>query len=181
MTAGLHGWRALAVSLDCGWEPSENPRWDAVAHVLPGVLDTLLGTDDGTVLNLNVPDLPPADLAELREARLAAFGAVQVRVDHRTGDDGQALHLSGAELSGPSEPGTDIAREYNRQREYLEKSVELLKRKLLKDSEVHRQASSSNLTAESTEGEVRRLTAGQSRAEAKSRAKINRSLESKET
>merc|ERR1712136_289220 len=33
----------------------------------------------------------------------------------------------------------DIQLEYNRQREYLEKSVESLKRKLLKDSEVHRQ------------------------------------------
>merc|ERR1712187_620277 len=32
----------------------------------------------------------------------------------------------------------DIQREYGRQREYLEKSVESLKRKLLKDSEVHR-------------------------------------------
>merc|ERR1719261_139637 len=34
---------------------------------------------------------------------------------------------------------SDIQREYNRQRDYLEKSVESLKRKLLKDSEVHRQ------------------------------------------
>merc|ERR1711959_197259 len=34
---------------------------------------------------------------------------------------------------------TDIQREYSRQREYLEKSVESLKRKLQKDSEVHRQ------------------------------------------
>merc|ERR1719287_108222 len=33
----------------------------------------------------------------------------------------------------------DIQREYNRQRDYLEKSVESLKRKLLKDSVVHRQ------------------------------------------
>merc|ERR1712048_24758 len=33
---------------------------------------------------------------------------------------------------------SDIQREYNRQRDYLEKSVESLKRKLLKDSEVHR-------------------------------------------
>jgi len=33
----------------------------------------------------------------------------------------------------------DIQREYNRQRDYLDKSVESLKRKLLKDSEVHRQ------------------------------------------
>merc|ERR1712159_779976 len=34
---------------------------------------------------------------------------------------------------------SDIQREYNRQRDYLEKSVESLKRKLAKDSEVHRQ------------------------------------------
>merc|ERR1712137_613637 len=34
---------------------------------------------------------------------------------------------------------SDIQREYNRQTDYLEKSVESLKRKLLKDSEVHRQ------------------------------------------
>eukprot|EP00927_Polykrikos_kofoidii_P004457 TRINITY_DN11755_c0_g1_i1.p1 TRINITY_DN11755_c0_g1~~TRINITY_DN11755_c0_g1_i1.p1 ORF type:complete len:1221 (-),score=291.71 TRINITY_DN11755_c0_g1_i1:257-3919(-) len=33
---------------------------------------------------------------------------------------------------------SDIQREYNRQRDYLEKSVESLKRKLLKDSDVHR-------------------------------------------
>merc|ERR1712151_861803 len=32
----------------------------------------------------------------------------------------------------------DIQREYSRQREYLEKSVDSLKKKLLKDSEVHR-------------------------------------------
>jgi len=34
---------------------------------------------------------------------------------------------------------SDIQREYNRQREYLEKSVESLKKKLIKDSDVHRQ------------------------------------------
>merc|ERR1712139_621222 len=32
---------------------------------------------------------------------------------------------------------SDIQREYNRQRDYLEKSVDSLKRKLLKDSHVH--------------------------------------------
>jgi chromosome segregation ATPase len=34
---------------------------------------------------------------------------------------------------------SDIQREYNRQRDYLEKSVESFKRKLIKDSDVHRQ------------------------------------------
>merc|ERR1712046_431863 len=33
---------------------------------------------------------------------------------------------------------TDMQKEYNRQRDYLEKSVDSLKRKLQKDSEVHR-------------------------------------------
>merc|ERR1712118_530927 len=37
------------------------------------------------------------------------------------------------------ELGQDIQKEYQRQKEYLEKSVESLKRKLQKDSEVHRQ------------------------------------------
>ncbi|MDN5750382.1 MAG: 5'/3'-nucleotidase SurE, partial [Pseudonocardia sp.] len=109
LTAGLHGWRGLAVSLDCGWRPSDRPHFGAVAHVLPAVLDVLLGSDEGTVLNLNVPDRPAAELAELREARLAAFGAVQVRVDHRTGADGEGLHTGVAELATPPEPGTDIA------------------------------------------------------------------------
>lgn len=109
LTGGLHGWRGLAVSLDCGWQPSTRPHWDAVAEVLPEVLDVLLAADEGTVLNLNVPDRPPAELAQLREARLAAFGAVQVRVDHRTGDDGEGLHTGISELSTTPEAGTDIA------------------------------------------------------------------------
>lgn len=108
LTAGLHGWRALAVSLDTGWDPPAHPHWDAVTHLLPDVLDILLGADEGTVLNLNVPDRAPAELAGLREARLAAFGAVQVRVDQRTGDDGHGLHMSLGE-STPPEPGTDTA------------------------------------------------------------------------
>jgi hypothetical protein len=39
----------------------------------------------------------------------------------------------------PTEVDADIQKEYNRQREYLEKSVESLKRKLHKDMESHRQ------------------------------------------
>lgn len=38
----------------------------------------------------------------------------------------------------PQEVDVDIQREYNRQREYLERSVETLKRKLAKDMEMHR-------------------------------------------
>jgi 5'-nucleotidase len=109
LTASLHGWRGLAVSLDTGWQPPERPHWDSVLHVLPEVLDLLLGGPEGIVLSLNVPDRPVGELGELREARLAAFGEVQVRVDHRRGDEGEALHTSIEELSTPPEPGTDTA------------------------------------------------------------------------
>lgn len=108
LTAGIHGWRAVAVSLDTGWDPPGHPHWDAARHVLPDVLDILLGEDEGTVLNLNVPDRAPGELAELREARLADFGSVQVLIDERADDDGPGLHMSlGA--ATPPEPGTDTA------------------------------------------------------------------------
>lgn len=109
LTASMHGWRGLAVSLDTGWQPPEHPHWESVLHVLPGVLDVLLAHREGTVLSLNVPDLPPAELGELREARLATFGEVQIRVDQRSSDDGDALHAAFAELSTPPEAGTDTA------------------------------------------------------------------------
>ena len=109
LTASLHGWRALAVSLDSGWVPPEHPHWDAVAHVLPDVLDLLLGEDEGTVLSLNVPDRPPAELGPLREARLAAFGTARIRVDHRHGVDGETLRGTAELLAEPLEPGTDVA------------------------------------------------------------------------
>ena len=86
LTASLHGWRGLAVSLDSGWEIPEHPHWDAVAHVLPQVLDVLLAADEGTVLSVNVPDRPAAELGALREARLS-------RVRH--GDDHRAAPRRG--------------------------------------------------------------------------------------
>ena len=110
LTASLHGWRGLAVSLDTGWHPPERPHWESVQHVLPEVVDLLLAADEGTVLSLNVPDRPVPELRELREARLAAFGGVQIRVDHRVGDGPTgALHSEVRELSTPPEPGTDTA------------------------------------------------------------------------
>ncbi|MFC4946332.1 5'/3'-nucleotidase SurE [Pseudonocardia sp. GCM10023141] len=108
LTATLHGWRGLAVSLDCVWPPQQ-PHWEAAVHVLPEVLDILLAAPEGTALSLNVPDRPVAELGGLREARLSRFGQVQILVEHRVGDDGRAgLHATLAE-SGEPEPGTDSA------------------------------------------------------------------------
>lgn len=109
LTASLYGWRALAVSLDTGWQPPERPHWETVRHVLPGVLDLLLAGPEGTVLSLNVPDRPPAEIGELREAHLAAFGAVQIRMEHRSDDDGDVLYSSLSEAQDPPTPGSDVA------------------------------------------------------------------------
>src|SRR5690349_14722514 len=76
LAASLHGWRGLAVSLDSGAQvPPPVAHWDAVRAVLPQVVDLLLGSTEGTVLSLNVPNRPAAELGELREARLARFGS----------------------------------------------------------------------------------------------------------
>lgn len=109
LTAGLHGWRALAVSLDSGPTVPEHPHWDGVAALLPDLLDLLLGTDEGTVLSLNVPDRPADELLDLREARLVPFGSVQVAVSHHDGVDGQVLRTTAEALAVPPEPDTDVA------------------------------------------------------------------------
>ena len=61
------------------------------------------------MLSLNVPDRAVTELGELREARLARFGAAQVRMDQRTGEDGERLHATFVDLNTPAEPGTDTA------------------------------------------------------------------------
>ncbi|WP_308259179.1 5'/3'-nucleotidase SurE [Pseudonocardia sp. H11422] len=109
LTAGLHDWYGLAVSLDTGLSVPEDPRWEAPVHLLPTVLDLLLAEAPGTVFSLNVPDRPVDELGELREARLARFGAVQVRVVHRDGDPHGALHASVSEPQAGPEPGSDVA------------------------------------------------------------------------
>jgi 5'-nucleotidase len=110
LAASLHGWRALAVSLDSGPRVPEAPHWDTVVAHLPEVLDVLLAQDDGTVLSLNVPDRPIAEVGALREAELADFGVIQIRVDKRDGEDGrQTLHHQFVEVRDDLGENTDVA------------------------------------------------------------------------
>lgn len=109
LTAAGHGWRALAVSLEAAWPPPEHLHWDTATAVLAPVLDALISAPAGTVLSLNVPDLPSAQLRDLREARLARFGVVQVCVAHRHDNGADALHTTVGELEDPPAPDTDAA------------------------------------------------------------------------
>lgn len=82
LTGALHGIPGIAVSIASG-----APRhWDTAGVVLEPVLawaEEHARAD--RVLNLNVPDLPPARVRGLRRAPLAALGEVQSHVEHRDG------------------------------------------------------------------------------------------------
>ncbi len=106
LTGALHEARAMAVSLAVGLDAQRPPQWDSATAVLSVVLPLLLDTPPGSVLNVNVPDLPPDRLGSLRTTRLARFGTVQSRIEQR-GKSG--LRRVPTEVDGDVEPGTDAA------------------------------------------------------------------------
>jgi 5'/3'-nucleotidase len=127
LTAAGNGCRAMAVSLDVlnpmagsvasGGAAIVVPddallHWDTAAQVARDLLGWLAGAPERTVLNLNVPDRPRADVAGLRQARLAAFGQVQMAI----ADSGDDFVRTAVVTSGePLVEGTDndwLARGY---------------------------------------------------------------------
>ncbi len=83
LTAQSFGCSALAVSVDV----SEPYRFDTAARVALDVMPMLLDAPPRSVLNLNVPARPYADVQGIRWARLAAFGSVRAAISE-TGDEG---------------------------------------------------------------------------------------------
>ena len=80
--------------------------WAVAAGLVPEVLELLARTPEGTVLTLNVPDLPADQLGELRVATLATKGKVEFRV-HNLDDDQIGVHS--ITPPGTAEPGSDVA------------------------------------------------------------------------
>ncbi|MEU4663871.1 5'/3'-nucleotidase SurE [Micromonospora chalcea] len=124
LTAGNNGIRALAVSLDVLTPAAasagsggaaiavldsvddESRHWATAAELAATLLPWLAEADPGTVLNLNVPDLPADQVAGLRQATLAPFGQVQVSVAER----GEGFVRTAVEENAVrAVPGTDIA------------------------------------------------------------------------
>ncbi|SBT67739.1 5'-nucleotidase [Micromonospora sediminicola] len=124
LTAGNSGIRALAVSLDVltpaaasagsggaaiavlDTVDDESRHWSTAAELAATLLPWLLDADPGTVLNLNVPDLPADQVAGLRQATLAPFGQVQVSVAER----GEGFVRTAVEENATrAVPGTDLA------------------------------------------------------------------------
>lgn len=106
LTATINGVRALAVSLDVALHPTGERHWGTAAGLLAPVLELLLDAPEDTVLSLNVPDRPAAEVGPIRHARLARGGAVQARVDEVGGG---GLLLAEVEMSDEPEEGTDSA------------------------------------------------------------------------
>ncbi|MDQ1567175.1 MAG: 5/3-nucleotidase [Actinomycetota bacterium] len=116
LTASTFGARAMAVSLNvrmrspsgAGVAPSASapPHWETAAEFARRALPALLSSAPGTVLNVNAPNIPPAEVAGFRRARLARFGAVQTNVSER-GEGFFKVAL--AEIEAEYEPGTDAA------------------------------------------------------------------------
>lgn len=93
LTAASHGSRAVALSLD-GTSPSQWKTAEIVAR--RAVEWAIENVEPGTVLNVNIPDIPPDDLKGLCDAPLASFGAVQAEIGEieRNGDESEAVPVT---------------------------------------------------------------------------------------
>lgn len=108
LTAAANGCPAVALSLRLGFtDVGSDPvplHWAAATHYLPVLLPALWAAPGPVVFNVNAPSLSPERLPGLRQAKLAAFGAVQTTVE--TGDGFVRLALESV-AGGGGEPGTD--------------------------------------------------------------------------
>jgi 5'-nucleotidase len=106
LTAAVNGVRAMAVSLDGGFTGETDHHWDTAARVVGSLLPMLREMDEGTVLNLNIPDVPLDSELRLAWASLAEFGTVRSRVERV--EDG-IIETTAVTVDGEAEPGTDAA------------------------------------------------------------------------
>jgi 5'-nucleotidase len=105
MTAAVHGMRAAAFSLD--WrENAEQQHWDTAAAVAERLLPGLRTQQPGTVLNVNIPNVPIRELHGIRRGPLAAHGAVQLHIVATAKDD---LHVTMRESEEVPADGSDAA------------------------------------------------------------------------
>ncbi|MEV1288586.1 5'/3'-nucleotidase SurE [Micromonospora sp. NPDC049679] len=124
LTAAGRGYRAMAVSLDVISPAAANlggavaaiaaldstdddvRHWATAAGLARQLLPALTAAPERTVLNLNVPDLPPEKVQGLRRAALASFGQVEMSIaEMGEGYLRTSIEENGARL----DPGTDLA------------------------------------------------------------------------
>jgi 5'-nucleotidase len=103
LTAASNGQRAFALSVDS----AAPQQWAAVRTIAHRVLSWWLTAGvDGTVLSLNVPDLPTPEIRGIRQAKLAPFGAVQARI----GEPGEGyVSVTFTDIDRTADAETDAA------------------------------------------------------------------------
>ena len=122
LTAASHGCPAMAISLDVissfvtetggsamevlSAADDEGRNWDAAARLVRTLLPSLPETPGGTVLNLNVPDMPYEEMRGIRHATLAEFGQVQMTIAEQ-GDD--FVRTATEKIRMDAAAGTDLA------------------------------------------------------------------------
>jgi 5'-nucleotidase len=74
LTGAQFGVRGLAVSIAWGQDPVP---WETPVRLAAGMVPVLAGQAPGTVLNLNVPAVPPDTLRGLRHGRLGSAGLIR--------------------------------------------------------------------------------------------------------
>lgn len=102
LTAANFGISGMAVSVGVG----DELRWDTAAAFAVAGLEWLLAQEPRTVLNVNVPDLPLAEVAGVRWARLAPFGTVRAALVE---SQGGRLQMELAEHGMELPPDSDTA------------------------------------------------------------------------
>ena len=105
LTAANFGARGLAVSVGAP-EGDLDPHFDTAAAFAVRAYDWLFDAPVGTVLNVNVPDLPMGEVLGVRVARLAPFGTVRTAL---AGSEGGRLQLELRATGVELEPDTDTA------------------------------------------------------------------------
>ncbi|HLM19255.1 MAG TPA: 5'/3'-nucleotidase SurE [Acidimicrobiia bacterium] len=104
LTGAGYGIPGIAVSMD--WNVVKEYHWDVAARMAASAVEWVAKPDGNTrVLNLNVPNLPLAELKGVRESELAPAGEVWVAsADVSEGD--LKIEITGR---ADSAPGTDVS------------------------------------------------------------------------
>jgi 5'-nucleotidase len=109
-TGSLNGCRAMAFSLDVGFDP-EHCYWDTAEQMAGRLLSLVTAGDAMTVVSVNVPNLPADRIAGVRQASLTRYGSVQMTVAEA--GEGFIRTTVGADeaarIAERSEPGSDLA------------------------------------------------------------------------
>jgi 5'/3'-nucleotidase len=113
VTAAAAGCHAMAVSLDLPDAQTTHAahHWSTAAQVCVRLLPQLMRQPTGTVLNVNVPDLPLEQLRGIRIAHLSGFGRVQV-TETEPGSGLIRISLEDHPQQVPGSDGTLLAEGY---------------------------------------------------------------------